>query len=107
MENDTTDTPLLDKALGGLVRCAGAAIGGGLVSHGLVSADLMQQVMGALSILVPMIWSAWSKIKAERARIAALHAIPPALVVPMTVEDRERLAILHNEAQQLVKAPVK
>lgn len=45
----------------GQIRTALAAIGGALVTQGIVSSGTVNIVLGVGTALIPVIWSAWSK----------------------------------------------
>lgn len=60
--NDATMNVLL-----GQLRTVLAAIGGLLVARGMITADGLNEIIGAVVICVPAIWSAWQKIQDERA----------------------------------------
>lgn len=48
----------------GIVRALAAALGGWLVSQGLVDSETGMAVAGAVTTLVVAFWSIWSKRKA-------------------------------------------
>jgi hypothetical protein len=68
MMNDQTMGVVL-----GQLRTVLAAIGGLLVARGMVTADGLNEIIGAVVICVPAIWSAWEKIKADQAAAAKAH----------------------------------
>jgi hypothetical protein len=53
-----------------LVRSTLIAVGGVLVAQGWVSAEVVQQIVGAALILIPAAWGYWQKIQADRAAAA-------------------------------------
>jgi hypothetical protein len=53
-----------------LVRSTLIAVGGVLTALGWVSAEVVQQIVGAALILIPAAWGAWQKVQADRAAAA-------------------------------------
>jgi hypothetical protein len=47
--------------IAGIVRAVAAAVGGWLVGRGLVDADTVAAVGGALATIAVAVWSVWSK----------------------------------------------
>jgi hypothetical protein len=50
--------------IGGIARAIVAALGGYLVAQGLIDAETATTAGGALTTLVVVLWSIWSKRKA-------------------------------------------
>jgi len=59
--------PTTQAVLLGQLRTALASIGGALVMQGYVSSTTMNLALGIVMALVPLVWSAWVHIQAERA----------------------------------------
>src|SRR5450759_813680 len=54
------------QVLFGQIRTALAAIGGALVTQGIVSSGTVNIVLGIIMAIIPLVWSAWAHIQAER-----------------------------------------
>jgi hypothetical protein len=58
------DSKMKNEEVGGIVRALAAALGGWLVSQGLVDSETGMAVAGAVTTLVVAAWSIYSKRKA-------------------------------------------
>lgn len=52
------------QIIGGIVRAVLAAYGGKLVESGLITADQLSQGIGAVIVLLTILWSVWQKRRA-------------------------------------------
>lgn len=87
------------------VRTLLSAVGGYLVGRGLISQEMMQELIGAATVLVPTVWGVVSKYRAEAKTQVREHI---ALQVGMqVVQDGKILAppeaIGPSTAQSLIK----
>ena len=53
--------------IGGIIRALLAALGGGLLTSGVVSSDDLNIVAGAVATLVAAAWSIYQKYRANKA----------------------------------------
>jgi hypothetical protein len=52
------------QIVGGIVRTVLAAYGGKLVESGLITSDQLSQGIGAVVVLLTLLWSVWQKRRA-------------------------------------------
>lgn len=52
--------------IGGLVRTAIAAFAGGLIANGTIEAETVNQVTGAIMVLITAGWSLWQKKQTKK-----------------------------------------
>lgn len=55
-----------NQAVLSAVRTLLAAAGGWMATHDYIDADTMNEIVGAIMILIPLAWGIWSKYRAER-----------------------------------------
>lgn len=47
------------------IRSLLAVAGGALATHGLISSDAANEAIGALMVIIPVVWGVWDKYHAE------------------------------------------
>jgi uncharacterized membrane protein YdjX (TVP38/TMEM64 family) len=55
---------MIIQIVGGIVRTVLAAYGGKLVESGLITADQLSQGIGAIIVVLTLLWSIWQKRRA-------------------------------------------
>jgi len=78
---------IISKVILGLIRHILTTAGGGLVAHGLVTGQQWSDVVGAIMVIVPVMFSAYDKWQAEQARSAAVEE---ARAVPFSPASQEQ-----------------
>jgi hypothetical protein len=93
------------NALLSAVRTLLGALGGFLVTKGIIDSSTMQDVVGAIMVIIPVVWGAWDKYRAERATKEREKAAVQAGVVAERTNQLRGVAakdITHEHAQEII-----
>lgn len=92
------------QAVFSAVRAILAIVGGSLVTHGLVSEAIWQEITGAVTLLVPVVWGVWNAIDTERkAKAREANAVNVGIKVANEASGVSIAPVHPDDVQQTIK----